>query len=165
MTPQNGENPPNGVPLDSLDEPDDVPDDDTALNGPDSETSEPQGQGNRRPRNRNRRRRKSSSSHGSAPPQTRTHIKEKVTSAGGPLDSLDEIEEADDDVVVGKGSGEDTVAGAKEGGGGRKGMGRQKGKKEKDEKGNVRLKIELNLDLELQLTAKIKGDVVIGLLS
>ncbi|KAK3113662.1 hypothetical protein LTR53_008844 [Teratosphaeriaceae sp. CCFEE 6253] len=34
----------------------------------------------------------------------------------------------------------------------------------KDEKSSLKIRIELNLDVEVHLTARIKGDIVIGLL-
>ncbi|KAK5725244.1 hypothetical protein LTR17_013113 [Elasticomyces elasticus] len=37
-------------------------------------------------------------------------------------------------------------------------------KKTEDEKSSLMIRIELNLDVEVHLTARVKGDIVIGLL-
>ncbi|KAK4892801.1 hypothetical protein LTR10_010608 [Elasticomyces elasticus] len=37
-------------------------------------------------------------------------------------------------------------------------------KKTEDEKSSLKIRIELNLDVEVHLTARVKGDIVIGLL-
>ena len=39
-----------------------------------------------------------------------------------------------------------------------------KGKGDDDNKGSLRIHIELDLDVELHLTARVKGDITIGLL-
>jgi hypothetical protein len=39
-----------------------------------------------------------------------------------------------------------------------------KAKKDDDEKSSLRIHIELDLDVEVHLTARIKGDITIGLL-